>query len=185
MVVDRKVVLLSSNNIQDRCNVEMMIHIEGNIVQSFYDMALYSWYAHLNPNLPLLKADFVPTKEIKFGLDNVYMSQADLDGKQGSMKASSLSQEQRSYQRNWTSEKESKQVPCEVADSPHARFISGRKITITDHLNAGKQPDTVATIDPPDENDEENEFRPHFIHKEHEEVPVSLKPLCKDMLIMY
>ncbi|WVQ85655.1 hypothetical protein IAT38_007821 [Cryptococcus sp. DSM 104549] len=54
MVVDRKIVLLGSNNIQDRVNVEVMSHIEGPIVQAFYDMALLSWSNNLAPPLPLL-----------------------------------------------------------------------------------------------------------------------------------
>ncbi|EIW72422.1 hypothetical protein TREMEDRAFT_26882 [Tremella mesenterica DSM 1558] len=54
MVVDRKVAILNSNNIQDRVNVEMMTHIEGPIVQAFYDMALLSWWTAFQPPLPLL-----------------------------------------------------------------------------------------------------------------------------------
>lgn len=73
MVVDRKYALLNSNNIQvcsfhlyypvsaedgdsykDRVNVEMMIHLEGPIVQGFYDMALISWSESMKPQLPLL-----------------------------------------------------------------------------------------------------------------------------------
>lgn len=56
MVVDRKVAILQSNNIQDRVNMEMMVHIEGPIVQSFYDMALLSWWHAMSPPLPLLMA---------------------------------------------------------------------------------------------------------------------------------
>jgi len=55
MVVDRKIALLCSNNIQDRVNLEMMVHIEGPIVQSFYDMALISWWNAMDPKLPLLQ----------------------------------------------------------------------------------------------------------------------------------
>lgn len=33
----------------------MMTHLEGPIVDSFYDMALFSWGERLNPPLPLLK----------------------------------------------------------------------------------------------------------------------------------
>lgn len=39
---------------KDRVNVEMMTHIEGPIVDSFYDMALLSWSAALEPPFPLL-----------------------------------------------------------------------------------------------------------------------------------
>lgn len=52
MVVDRKIALLQSNNIQDNANTEMMVHFEGPIVDSFYDMALLSWNKKLEPPLP-------------------------------------------------------------------------------------------------------------------------------------
>ncbi|EFX05520.1 iq calmodulin-binding motif protein [Grosmannia clavigera kw1407] len=52
MVVDRKIAILQSNNIQDNDNVEMMVHFEGPIVDSFYDMALLSWNRKLEPPLP-------------------------------------------------------------------------------------------------------------------------------------
>ncbi|KAK4442166.1 hypothetical protein QBC34DRAFT_364217 [Podospora aff. communis PSN243] len=52
MVVDRKIGILQSNNIQDNDNLEMMIHLEGPIVDSLYDMALISWHKRLEPPLP-------------------------------------------------------------------------------------------------------------------------------------
>lgn len=52
MVVDRKIGILQSNNIQDNDNVEMMVHLEGPIVDSLYDMALISWHKKLEPPLP-------------------------------------------------------------------------------------------------------------------------------------
>lgn len=52
MVVDRKIAILQSNNIQDNDNLEMMVHMEGPIVDSMYDMALISWHKHLEPPLP-------------------------------------------------------------------------------------------------------------------------------------
>ena len=52
MVVDRKIAVLQSDNIQDNDNLEMMIHMEGPIVDSFYDMALISWHKKLEPPLP-------------------------------------------------------------------------------------------------------------------------------------
>ena len=56
MIVDRKIALLNSNNIQDIDNFEMMCHYEGPIVDSFYDMALISWHNKLEPQLPLLQS---------------------------------------------------------------------------------------------------------------------------------
>jgi hypothetical protein len=52
MVVDRNIAILQSNNIQDNDNVEMMVHLEGPIVDSLYDMALISWHKALDPVLP-------------------------------------------------------------------------------------------------------------------------------------
>lgn len=52
MVVDRKIALLQSNNIQDNDNLEMLVHVEGPIVDSLYDMALISWHKKLDPPLP-------------------------------------------------------------------------------------------------------------------------------------
>lgn len=46
--------LLQSSNIQDNDNLEMLTHIEGPIVDSFYDSALLSWGKPLDPPLPLL-----------------------------------------------------------------------------------------------------------------------------------
>ncbi|KAF1926504.1 IQ calmodulin-binding domain-containing protein [Didymella exigua CBS 183.55] len=54
MVVDRRIAVVQSNNIQDNDNLEMMTHVEGAIVNSIYDTALLSWARHLNPPLPSL-----------------------------------------------------------------------------------------------------------------------------------
>ncbi|KAF2623730.1 phospholipase D/nuclease [Macroventuria anomochaeta] len=56
MVVDRRMAVVQSNNIQDNDNLEMMTHIEGEIVNSIYDTALISWARHLNPPLPSLNS---------------------------------------------------------------------------------------------------------------------------------
>nr|GAT53340.1 predicted protein [Mycena chlorophos] len=68
MIVDRKFAVLQSNNIQDNDNVEMMIHLEGPIVDSLYDMALISW--HL-PLYPLLPSNDHPEVEGGVGFDEV------------------------------------------------------------------------------------------------------------------
>lgn len=39
---------------QDRVNLELNIHLEGPVVDSFYDMALMSWAEKMDPPLPLL-----------------------------------------------------------------------------------------------------------------------------------
>ncbi len=52
MVVDRRVAVLQSNNIQDNDNLEMMVQLEGAIVDGLYDMAMISWWKHLRPPMP-------------------------------------------------------------------------------------------------------------------------------------
>lgn len=52
MVVDRKVAVIESNNMEDNDNMEMMSHLEGPIVDSIYDTALITWGNALRPSLP-------------------------------------------------------------------------------------------------------------------------------------
>jgi hypothetical protein len=54
MVVDRRMAVVQSNNIQDNDNLEMMTHLEGDIVNSVYDTALVAWAKRLTPPLPSL-----------------------------------------------------------------------------------------------------------------------------------
>ncbi|KAI9763874.1 MAG: hypothetical protein M1840_009058 [Geoglossum simile] len=54
VVIDRRIALLTSCNIMEIDNIEMMCHFEGQIVDSFYDMALISWHKALEPPLPTL-----------------------------------------------------------------------------------------------------------------------------------
>ena len=53
-IVDRRIALLQSSNIQDNDNLEMMVRVEGPIVDSLYDSALVSWGRPLGAPLPLL-----------------------------------------------------------------------------------------------------------------------------------
>ncbi|MBW0496992.1 hypothetical protein O181_036707 [Austropuccinia psidii MF-1] len=82
LVVDRTVALLNSNNIQDRPNIEMMIHLEGPIVESFYDMFLISWSNHLKPPLPLLNQtenlQNSSPQNYRFGFDNPFLRNIDI-----------------------------------------------------------------------------------------------------------
>ncbi|KZO91603.1 hypothetical protein CALVIDRAFT_541638 [Calocera viscosa TUFC12733] len=80
LIVDRKVALLNSNNIQDRPNVEMMVHLEGPIVDSLFDMAMLSWHNALKPALPSLLGPLSDTSaqrddgRYKFGKQNPYIA---------------------------------------------------------------------------------------------------------------
>ncbi|KAJ5773904.1 hypothetical protein N7457_008800 [Penicillium paradoxum] len=55
-VIDRRIALIQSSNIQDNDNLEMLAHIEGPIVDSFYDAALLSWGKPLKPPFSLLNS---------------------------------------------------------------------------------------------------------------------------------
>jgi phosphatidylserine/phosphatidylglycerophosphate/cardiolipin synthase-like enzyme len=70
LVVDRRVACLNSNNIQDRPNIEMMVQIEGPVVDSIYDMALVSWSNAMNPPLPLLAKSITYPDVYIFQQDN-------------------------------------------------------------------------------------------------------------------
>lgn len=65
MIVDRRLALVQSSNIQDNDNLEMMVHVEGPIVDSLYDSALISWGRSLGEPLPQLTspASSAPTSK--------------------------------------------------------------------------------------------------------------------------
>lgn len=77
MVVDRKIALLQSNNIQDNANLEMCIHLEGPIVDSMYDMALLSWHKTMDPPLPSYNEPAAGRDVTCFGERHAGMFEAD------------------------------------------------------------------------------------------------------------
>ncbi|CAF3002949.1 unnamed protein product [Rotaria sp. Silwood2] len=74
MIVDRRLALLNSNNIQDRPNLEMMSHFEGDIVNSLYDTFVISWWLPFKPNLVCLKDEVSIDDDIQFGINNSKIS---------------------------------------------------------------------------------------------------------------
>lgn len=175
MIVDRKMALLNSNNIQDRPNVEMMIHLEGPIVDSLYDTALISWFRPMHPPLPLLDTRYRPPEGgYKFGMDNEYATAWILDGSQGAELSKKLQQEAGGIH-DGDVDTGGKEDPassgCQDAGVP---FISGTYQTITEHLNAADQPDTHASLayEPPASS--RDEYTPHILHTRHEECPMVL-----------
>lgn len=66
MIVDRRIGIVQSNNIQDNDNLEMMTHIEGSIVDSLYDTAMLSWSRHFKPPLPCLDRSAQTSKDWMF-----------------------------------------------------------------------------------------------------------------------
>ncbi|KAI1326230.1 phospholipase D/nuclease [Xylariaceae sp. FL0255] len=63
MVVDRQFAVLQSDNLQESDNLEMMVHLEGPIVDSLYDMAMISWHKKLDPPMPLRNTPAATSKE--------------------------------------------------------------------------------------------------------------------------
>ncbi|KAI1114468.1 hypothetical protein F5Y14DRAFT_170199 [Nemania sp. NC0429] len=63
MIVDRRIAIIQSNNIQDNDNLEMMVQIEGPIVDSLYDVAMISWHKKPNPPFPCLRSPAVSATE--------------------------------------------------------------------------------------------------------------------------
>ncbi|CAF1003905.1 unnamed protein product, partial [Didymodactylos carnosus] len=70
VVIDRRIALLNSNNIQDRPNLEMMSHFEGDIVNSFYDTFLISWWIPFNTYLPCINDPAPSSADFRFGDDS-------------------------------------------------------------------------------------------------------------------
>jgi phosphatidylserine/phosphatidylglycerophosphate/cardiolipin synthase-like enzyme len=77
LIVDRKLVLLNSNNIQDRPNLEMMSQFEGDIVNSFYDTFLISWWLPFQPNLVCLNDNAPMEQDFHFGFSSSNIASAE------------------------------------------------------------------------------------------------------------
>lgn len=86
MVVDRKIAVLQSNNIQDNDNLEMMVQVEGPVVDALYDMALLTWHKPLEPPLPTHDHPVAPVVQGKENFstthDDIFTSQGTLHGSQ-------------------------------------------------------------------------------------------------------
>ncbi|CAG7917080.1 unnamed protein product [Penicillium olsonii] len=152
-VIDRRMALIQSSNIQDNDNLEMLSHIEGPIVDSFYDAALLSWGKPLEPPFPLLNS---PAKDAPI---------------------SSYGAEQ-----NGASENGTDALPELTTKSPHydqdlhheARRVNGSihplqnetpTQAVSRHLNTTIQPDT--TGDAPD-SDQDPIMTPYMLLPDHE-----------------
>lgn len=74
LVVDRKSALLNSNNIYDRPNLEMMVHYERDVVNSFYDIFLISWAVSFKPDLVCLRDEAPVSQDFNFGSGNITLN---------------------------------------------------------------------------------------------------------------
>ncbi|KAI1176795.1 hypothetical protein F4777DRAFT_597196 [Nemania sp. FL0916] len=64
MIVDRRIGIVQSNNIQDNDNLEMMVQVEGPIVDSMYDVAMISWHRKLDPEFPCIHSPATSAMEL-------------------------------------------------------------------------------------------------------------------------
>ncbi|KAH8156806.1 hypothetical protein CIB48_g11443 [Xylaria polymorpha] len=83
MIVDRKIGILQSDNIQDNDNLEMMVQVEGPIVDSLYDVAMISWHKKLDPPMPCLHPPAVSVIEpTSFGAGHasIFSSTGSIEG---------------------------------------------------------------------------------------------------------
>lgn len=127
--------LLDSNNIQDRPNLEMMVHLEGPIVDSLYDTALISWFRPMHPPLPLLDCRYRPPEGgYKFGMDNEYATTRNLDGSKGAELFKKLEQAGGKSDGDGHEGMTKQVTPLEPLHAG-VPFISGSYQTITEHLS--------------------------------------------------
>jgi len=128
--------LINSNNIQDRPNMEMMVHLEGPIVDSLYDTALISWFRPMHPPLPLLNSPYRPPEGgYKFGMDNGYATRWNLDGSKGAELFKGLEQEAGGVPDGDVDEGRSDKAAPAGSLAAGIPFISGTYQTITEHLS--------------------------------------------------
>ncbi|KAG0703755.1 hypothetical protein DFH29DRAFT_914887 [Suillus ampliporus] len=175
LIVDRKMALLNSNNIQDRPNVEMMVHFEGPIVDSLYDTALISWFRPMHPPLPLLDTRYRPPAEgYRFGMDNEYTTTRNLDGSKGAELFKRLERDAGGVHDGDGDKGGKERSASSGSVNLGSPFISGAYQTITQHLNAGDQPNTHASIPYEPPASPADEYTPHILHTPHEECPMVL-----------
>lgn len=173
MVVDRKVAIVQSNNIQDNDNLEMMTQVEGPIVDAFYDTALLSWDKALQRPLPCLDTPAAQNPWSTFG-DPTFQALFERTSS-GPMSA---------VQRR----DNSKELPMHQAGDPHYDDSIAAEIKrlqwafipkdgetkmglVTKHLNTAMHLDQRGTAP---ECDAEDEMVPMIPHRPHKSIPIAL-----------
>ncbi|GAA5874162.1 hypothetical protein JCM1840_000371 [Sporobolomyces johnsonii] len=189
LVADREIALLNSNNIQGkpssfhRVNVEFMSHIEGPIVEAFYDMALLSWNEALNPTLPLLNSPPPPQREYRFGNDHEHIKSKDIEGAQQSSRRLLKKQHEHATAEEAQAEGQDQLQPKVNENPPSAGTYdedntveANRDASFSDeqainqHLNTGTPVSSTATLS----SSADLQFRPHILHAPHKPFPCAL-----------
>ncbi|PGH32106.1 hypothetical protein GX50_05122 [[Emmonsia] crescens] len=173
MVVDRRVVLLQSNNIQDNDNLEMMVRMEGPIVDSFYDMAIILWNIRLRPMLPMVNSEKPPNFADHVAQRNtgkvVNTVQPERIQSKKLESRNELVRECEEYHPDIESEAASIQA------SLRPRGSESRVEGVTRYLNIVKRPDI--TGDAPEWSDEDD-MTPYVLHAPHDLFPMAL--VCRE-----
>ena len=188
MVVDRKYGVLSSNNIQDNDNLEMMVALEGPIVDSLYDVCLISWHNSLDPPLPSYNTHAaqsgLPTFE-----DPTFSKLFDDQGNfQVPERGDARSLEDVVAVGN------QERLPLHAAGDPHYDHNVADEVTrmqsvisphepgesrmslINKHLNRAKHDNRKATAPEVDQGNEMTPYIPHPVHKPFPIALVNRKP---------
>ncbi|KAF9890772.1 hypothetical protein FE257_005641 [Aspergillus nanangensis] len=157
MIVDRRVALLQSNNIQDNDNLEMMVRLEGPIVDSIYDSALISWARVLDPPLPRISS---PAAE---------ETVRPVEEKTNANFEPGVLAEHTTTDPHWDVDVQSEMLRVNGSLEPRAGESSTD--AVTRHLNANRQPDTRG--DAPD-HDQEPPMKPYILTPPHKPIPIAL-----------
>ncbi|EEH05919.1 IQ calmodulin-binding domain-containing protein [Histoplasma capsulatum G186AR] len=177
MVVDRRVALLQSSNIQDNDNLEMMVRLEGPIVDSIYDMAIIQWNAKLRPMLPMVNSPaalgqpptFANPAAQKSPEKEVYAVPQESIRSEEVEKRNELGCDREEYQPDIESE-----AAC-IQACLRPRYSENKVESVTRYLNVIKRPDV--TGDAP-ESSGQDEMTPYILHAPHNPFPMAL--VCRE-----
>ncbi|GAA5915447.1 hypothetical protein JCM5296_002704 [Sporobolomyces johnsonii] len=170
-----------------RVNVEFMSHIEGPIVEAFYDMALLSWNEALNPTLPLLNSPPPPQREYRFGNDHEHIKSKDIEGAQQSSRrllkkqhenatAEEAQAEGAALRQDQLQPKVNENPPSAGTYDEDNTVEANRDASFSDeqavnqHLNTGNPVSSTATLP----SSADLQFRPHILHAPHKPFPCAL-----------
>ncbi|KAI5477424.1 hypothetical protein MNV49_006416 [Pseudohyphozyma bogoriensis] len=175
VVIDREIVILQSNNIQDRVNVEMMTHIEGPIVQSFYDMALLSWNNAMNPPLPLLNQPPPKPTSYDFGDEHVDIQKKDVGATEDHSRALLMEHHEYATGVNGDAEKDARGGKVyDATNADESRRLQAAlhdEAAVSAHLNTGTP---ISATAKEDGTKGHQKFKPLVLHERHDPVPMAL-----------
>ena len=182
MVVDRKIALVQSDNIQDNDNLEMMIQLEGPIVDSIYETALISWHNELKPPFPCLATPAAGTPPPSFQVDThaqVHDQHGNASSKYRYMddltEASELASQQTLPEHTASDQHYDPDIASEVLRSiavMNPRSGETRVQAVARHLNTTKENDTTPSA--PNITDPATFMTPLIPYPPHSSFPIAL-----------